>query len=126
MLTIRKEQLAVFRAQQVKRFEVVKLSDLATRFPSWYARMGEAQALRMIHAGMGKARGFGITEANDLSTFIDLMVRFGEEFDSLESISWETEALRDVGVPDDSRVDLLLERLGLTPEFGEQEGTHVS
>ncbi len=116
----------VFRAQRVVRFEVVKLADLASRFPSWHARMGEEQALRMIRAGIGKAHGFGITEANDLSTFIDLMVRFGEEFDSLESISWEAEALRDEGVPNDSRVELLLERLGLAPGFGEQEGTHVS
>ena len=76
--------------------------------------------------GENAAGGFGITESNDLSTFIDLMVRFGEEFDSLESISWETQALRDEGVPNDSRVELLLERLGLAPGFGEQEGTHVS
>ena len=88
MLTIRKDQLAVFREQRVKRFEGIKLSDLASRFPSWYARMGEARAQSMIRAGIGKARGFGITGSNDLSTFLDLMVRYGEEFDTLESMAW--------------------------------------
>jgi hypothetical protein len=126
MLIIRSAQMAVFRERRMKQFEATKLSDLASRYPSWYAQAGEAQALHTIRTGIGKARGYGITEVSDVSTFIDLMVRFGAAFDTLDSMAWETEALRDAEVDDGSRLELLLERLGLTSEFNRYEAGDVS
>ena len=126
MLIIRSAQMAVFRERRMKQFEATKLSDLASRYPSWYAQAGDAHVLHIIRIGIGKARGYGITAARDCSTFIDLMVRFGAEFDTLDSMAWETEALRDAEVDDSSRMELLLERLGLTPEFDRHEVEDVS
>jgi hypothetical protein len=112
MLIIRREQMEAFRKQRVIQFEAAKLTDVAKRFPSWYQEKGSDHALQLIRSGVSKAISYNVTGTKDISEFIDLMIRFGADFDTLDSMAWETEALRDVDIPGNSRMELLLERLG--------------
>ena len=121
MLTIRREQMTAFRDVRLKQFESLKLDNISSRFPSWYAKTGKEGALGLIRTGVDKARQYHITDTTDISSFIDLMIRYGQDFETVESIAWETEALRDPEVPDSDRIDLLFERLGVEPEFREEE-----
>jgi hypothetical protein len=119
MLTIRPEQMAVFRAHRIKQFEAAKLSEIRQQFPTWYEQLGEEKTLRLIQAGIDKARRYGVTSRGDVSVLIDLMVRYGPDFDSRQDLEWQTEALRDSEVPDDARVALMAERFAIAPVTAE-------
>jgi hypothetical protein len=119
MLTIRAEQMAVFRDRARQEFEAAKVRDIGTRFPSWHANAGSEETIRIVRDGIAKARRYEIDNSDDVSQFIDLMIRLGDKFDDAEEFSWETEALREGAVENEDRVDLLMARLGLRSGFSE-------
>ena len=119
MLTIRETQMQVFKDQQLRSFENGCLSDLARRFPKRSAELGEANTLSLIRAGVRKSFSLGIVSEEDVQAIIDLMMRYGENFDTMEEFAYEAEPLRDKELPTDARASLTLARFGLQSGFGE-------
>ena len=115
MLTIRQEQMAVFRAQRIRQFEAHKLSNIKEQFAAWYAQSGEENTIQLIRSGIDKAGGYGLTTRGDVSAYVDLMIRFGPDFDIRQDLEWQTGALRDDGIPAEARMALLTERLAIVP-----------
>ena len=112
--------MQVFKDQQLRSFEDGRLSDLARRFPKRSAELGEANTLSLIRAGIRKSFSLGIVGEEDVQAIIDLMMRYGDNFDTLEEFAYEAEPLRDKELPADARASLTLARFGLQSGFGEE------
>lgn len=81
MLTIRKEQMAVFADAVIKDFEGRMLAHLREHFPRQYEGVGEAGAREMIRYGIERAAAYDIREERDVCRYIDLMMVLGRDFD---------------------------------------------
>jgi hypothetical protein len=119
MLTIRDEQMKVFRDLQIQDFEKGRVRDLAGRFPKRWAELGESGITALVKAGVTKSFSLGIVGEEDVENIINLMMLHGVDFDTQEEFAYEAEPLRDNELPADARVSLTLARFGLKPGFGE-------
>ena len=86
MLTIRKEQMAVFAEAMIKDFEGRMLAHLREHFPRQYDSAGESEMREMIRYGIGRAATYDIREERDVCKYIDLMVVLGRDFD--REVQW--------------------------------------
>ena len=120
MLIIRESQMQVFRDQQIQQFANDRLSDLADRFPGRFTELGEAGTMALVRSGVTKAFSFGIVGEAHVECVIDLMMRYGADFELLEELSFAVEPLHDATLPADARIPLALARCGLTPGFREE------
>lgn len=111
--------MQVFKDQQLRSFENGQLSDLARRFPKRSSELGEANTLSLIRSGIRKSFSLGIVGEEDVQAIIGLMMRYGENFDTMEEFAYEAEPLRDEELPVDARASLTLARFGLQSPFGE-------
>jgi hypothetical protein len=120
MLTIRDEQMKVFRDLQIQDFENGRVRDLAGRFPKRSGELGESGIVALVKAGVAKSFSLGIVGEQDVENIINLMMLHGENFDTKEEFAYEAEPLCDDELPADARVSLALARFGLKPGFGEE------
>jgi len=88
MLTIRKEQMAVFAQAEIKKFEDRVVIHLKKFFPGQCHALGESQLREVIRYGIKRAAAYGITAARDVCKYIDLMVVLGRDFDTDKELPW--------------------------------------
>jgi len=119
MLVIRSAQMRAFRDNFLQGFEKRRLEDLAQRFPTRYAELGEDGTRALIQTGIRVCEQLGAHHENDVANFIDLLVFYGESFDRDPQFAFETEPLRNPILPGDARVQLTMARLGVEPGFHE-------
>jgi hypothetical protein len=98
MLTIRKEQMAVFEAAEMNKFVEHMLVHLNKVFPNQCQALGEAKMRETIQHGIKRAAAYGITAERDVCKYIDLMIVFGRDFDVAPECAWAGEILNDKGL----------------------------
>jgi hypothetical protein len=81
MLTIRSEQMEVFRAQAERNFEVLAMNHLRELFPSECSALGDEALLEQIRKGVKKARGYGLVTEIHILRYLRLEHVLGAGFD---------------------------------------------
>ncbi len=99
MLTIRQAQLAVLSQLEVRKFEDWMVSHLHKFFPKQCATLGERQLREWIQHGIRRAAYYGLRAKNDVCKYIDLMIVFGQDFDTDKRNRWASEILGRRGDP---------------------------
>jgi hypothetical protein len=94
MLTIRKEQMAVFSQVQLKKFEDFVLPHLSKSLRKQSEALGEAKLRETIQYGIKRAARFGITSERDVYKYLYLLVAFGRDFDTDKELPGAGEILR--------------------------------
>ena len=97
MLTIRAEQFAVFSQVAVESFEEWMVRHLNHCFPRRSAIAGDAAIRRMIRSGVKRAATHGMTARRNVCKYIDLMMVFGNGFDTDEGLPWARSILAGPG-----------------------------
>lgn len=82
MLIIRRAQMHVLARHTADRFEGRAMIHVRQCFPERSNALGEDGLLSLIREGIGRAQSYGIEIERDVVKYIDLMVVFGEKFDT--------------------------------------------
>jgi len=98
MLTITKEQLAIFREPAIEVFVKKVLVHLNKCFPEKCKEMSE-QVEKLVRYGIGRAAGYDIRAERDVVKYIDLMMVFGVDFDDDPKLPWASRILNDPNLP---------------------------
>src|SRR5580692_10520772 len=98
MLTIRKEQLAVFGPLGKKAFEDHMVAHLKKVFPAQFESFGDPQLRETIQYGTQRAAAYHITSERDVCKYIDLMILYGRDFDKDPNLPWAQSVLRNQAI----------------------------
>jgi len=94
MLTIRREQTAVFIQAGAKKFEDWMVVHLSKFFSERSQSLGEMKLRKMIQYGIKRAETHGITGQRDVCKYIDLMMVFGPDLDTDQKYPWAREIVQ--------------------------------
>lgn len=98
MLTIRKEQAAVFAEASRMDFENRMVPHVRKFFPDHYAALQEEKTRQLIQFGIERAATHGIVNECDVCKFIDLMIAFGPGFERDPKCAWAAAILADTTI----------------------------
>jgi hypothetical protein len=79
-MQIRQHQLDVFQAESLRRADLTMSIYLRRRFPKELGRMPESDLLEKVSTRRSAARQYGIAREDDVATFLDLSVMYGDSF----------------------------------------------
>ena len=102
MLTIRKEQLAVFGPLGEKAFEDRMIVHLKKVFPEQSQTLGERNLRETIQYGTPRAAAHGIISERDVCKYIDLMILYGRDFDKDANLPWVQSILQNQAIKNPS------------------------
>jgi hypothetical protein len=94
MLTIRKEQLAVFGPLGKNAFENRMIAHLKNVFPDKSEVLGEPKLRETIQYGTQRAAAYRIISERDVCKYIDLMILYGRDFDKDPNLPWAQSVLQ--------------------------------
>ena len=95
MLTIRKEQFAVFQQAASESFQDRMLSHINEFFPQSLEQHGELDIRELIAYGIQRAATYNFQLEPDVCNYIDLMIVFGRDFDRDPALAWASAILND-------------------------------
>jgi len=98
MLTIRKEQIAVFGPLGKKAFEERMLAHIKKVFPEQSESLGEPKLRETIQYGTQRAAAHRIISERDVCKYIDLMVLYGRDFDKDLNLPWAQDILQNQSI----------------------------
>lgn len=98
MLTLRKEQVAVFGPVGKKAFEDRMIAHLKRVFPEQVESLGEPKLRETIQYGTQRAAAYRITSERDACKYIDLMVFYGRDFDKEPKLPWAQSILQNQAI----------------------------
>jgi len=108
MLTIRKEQLAVFGPLGKKAFEDRMITHLKKVFPEQSESLGEPKLRETIQYGTQRAASYRIISERDVCKYIDLMILYGRDFDKDPNLPWAQSILQNQAIRNpSSRIERL-------------------
>lgn len=93
MLTIRKEQMAVFREPAINDYVKRTVVHLNERFREQCEALGEAKVRETVKYGVQRSASYGVTTEGDVRRYIDLMLMFGPDFDQDPELPWAASIL---------------------------------
>ena len=93
MLTIRKEQMAVFREPAINDYVKRMVVHLNETFPEKCEALGDAKIRETVKYGIQRSASYGITSEGDVRKYIDLMLMFGLDFDQDPQLPWASAIL---------------------------------
>ena len=112
MLTIRDEQLAVFRRRRRQQFEARMSEHFAHAFPEDFASSGgEEGARQLIRRVAASAASLGITTETGISLFLELFLVYGPELELAPYRAWALRMLANTRLPEELRLILIQNRL---------------
>ena len=98
MLSIRKEQMVVFREPAVNDFVKRVMVHLNKCFPAKCEAMGEAKVRAMVKYGSQRAVSYRVSSERDVCKYIDLMLVFGQDFDQDPKLPWASSILNNQAI----------------------------
>jgi hypothetical protein len=102
MLTIRQQQVEIFRQQYLQRFEDEMLVHLKTFSPRHSKVAGDEAVRRVIRLGIKNAENYGLTNRGSVRFYIELMFMFGSYFDTDPQYPWAASILNKPSAIDQS------------------------
>jgi len=111
MLRIRDKQLRAFEQVVLDRFIRRIAADARDRLPGCCSRLSDTDLWTLCEQGVAAAATYGITDADDLPPFIDLVIAHGADFATRDAFGWAEPLLTDEALGGDVKVALLIERM---------------
>jgi hypothetical protein len=111
MLIVRREQVAVFRADAQRRFAERMRAYIADEYPRRYEALGEEGTKELVQKGIEAAEGYGIDTEGPTAVLIELMVDFGEKLERSPDRAWAERILAHPALPGQVKVTAIRERL---------------
>ena len=108
MIMMRKEQMDEFEKNEVRKFEDRMVVHLNQFFPKEAKDLGEPRVREEIRYGIQRAKRYEIVSEKDVACYIDMMFKFGRDFDKDPKLPWARRILNDPAVTDPS---MKMERL---------------
>lgn len=93
MLTIRANQMNIFKKAALLSFEDEMVKHLAKFSPPLYKTVGEEQMRKVIQLGINQAAQYGLTHRGPVRFYLELMLLFGSYFDTDPQYPWAAEIL---------------------------------
>lgn len=128
MLTIREEQMAVFKYAAEKRFEKDTAARLQEAFPLQYKILGERAASAVVHYGIQRAREFGLQYDYEIRCYLYLIFMVGHHFTDDPQFPWARNIHSDetITYPGD-KIDLIYkETLQFLDRVAGDENNHLN
>ncbi len=94
MLIIRKQQMEVFSQIMLDRFADQATKSLKSNFDTLTNKIPDPELHTMVHAGITRARTYGITYEKDVLQYLEYLIRFGADFDTDPTFSGIHEILK--------------------------------
>ena len=110
MLTIRKQQMEAFRLASISRFENWLAKHIATLYPQQSELLGELGVRKFIRKAIETGSKYGVDTEGAVTTLIELMLAYGEQFETSPDQSWALEILAHPTLPGDLKVDVIRDR----------------
>lgn len=110
MLIIRNQQLRALGVEQERDFALRMRAHIANEYPGQAQFLGEEGQTCLVEAAIAKARVVGIDTLGAVAQLIDLMVRFGEDFERAPHKAWADALLARRELPGSLRVRLICDR----------------
>jgi hypothetical protein len=101
MWTIRQQQLEVFRANALQKFETEMVGHLTKLFPQLSKKLGDPGLRVVISHGVKRAREYGIVRKKDVGRYIAVMLMFGPDFDRKKTSGPLCSVMRDPRLQND-------------------------
>ena len=98
MLSIRKEQMAVFREPAIEAFVDKMVVHLNKCFPDKCNAMDEPKLRELVKYGIQRAASYKISSERDVCKYVDLMMVFGQDFDQDLKLPWAAEILNNTAI----------------------------
>jgi hypothetical protein len=98
MLTIREEQMAVFRELAINDYVKRTVVHLNETFPEKCEALGEEKVRETVQYGVQRSASYGITTEGDVRRYIDFMIRFGPDFDQDPELPWAASILNNQAI----------------------------
>lgn len=112
MLTIREEQLEVFRRHRADGFEADAARHLLTFLPGPCNAVGGPIEMRaFVRDGIRRAAGHGVEETGAVLVFLECILQYGEHFERSPSGEWINRILGHPVLPGYVKVDAIRDRL---------------
>jgi hypothetical protein len=111
MLVVRKEQVAVFRADAERRFAERMRAYIAEAHTARYQAMGDEGTKQLVQKGIEAAERHGIDTEGATAVLIELMVEFGERLERSPDRKWAEGILALPDLPGQVKVTAVRDRL---------------
>ena len=119
MLTIRQDQMDVFRESGKRSFEVRMVKHIETHFPEEREALvqtgGEGAVYQLIRDMIARGETYKIVTERGVAGLIDLSVAYGQDFELYPEREWAREILEDESLEESTRVQLVLEQMPEEP-----------
>jgi hypothetical protein len=107
MLTIRKEQYAVLQKAELEKFVDQACGHVRQFFPDQFGVLGETKVRELIHFGAQRSALYGIVAKAEVLKYVDLMILFGQDFDTDERLKWANQILNSEN-PSANKIEMLI------------------
>lgn len=111
MLLIRDAQMRAFSTAMRERFVSECLAYAEAKFPDKVVAMGRPDARVLVRRAIDRAKDYGIDKPPEVRRFIDLVFRFGSDFDTRPDLASTFDALQDAKLEPALRLRLIDTRL---------------
>jgi len=105
VLTIRKEQVLVFRHHLVREFEDRAMADLRDAFPSKTSSMGDSELRAYVRDGLERAERHRVRIERHVVAYLRYMTKYGVDFD--DTYPEAGEILRNERIPGSVKIQRL-------------------
>lgn len=112
MLYIRQSQMDAFTKAFVADFERAAVAELQDQYPERCEALGDGGCQKLVHYGVEKARGFGITKEYDVQSFVDLMFAYSADFELSPELGWTKAVLDEADLDGTTKMAVILRRVG--------------
>ena len=111
LLAIRNNQIKILASLKQAEYVDRLLPHLASDYPSWYQKHQEPGARAFVERAIETGEKHNVRGQAAVSTLVDLMVEFGENFESSPDREWAVKLLAHPSLPDQTKVPMLADRL---------------
>jgi hypothetical protein len=111
MLQIRADQLKALSLAQESRANRVLVSYVMERFPAEFQERNDPSVLEFVQGVRSAARQFGIEREDNIATFLDMTVMYGQDF---PTAPWARDILVSEALHGPDKVALLRHRIEQT------------
>jgi hypothetical protein len=111
MLQIRFDQMEVFGKLAREQFEQRLVRHVGAVYAPFAERLGAEGCARFVHRNIQRAIGHGIDTNGAITSFVEICVEFGEQFELSPDGSQAMEHLSDPELPGQIKIALIIEAL---------------
>ena len=111
MLTIREEQMEVFRQAARPRFVERMMEHLRVTYTEQTAQVSDPALQADVENGIECASGYGIETKYEIQQFLECRIELGPDFDTAPETAWAGEILHDGQMSAEEKMDAITDRM---------------